>query len=84
MIRNYKKSVGRTIDTFGSNKKFHRIMKVLNYRLIKWTYLVMPMTHWVPVENFQAFKGMFDRVGRTVITITVVIFYLRFKFYLNL
>ena len=54
VVTKFKKSVGRTIDTFGSNKKFHTFMKVLNYRFIKWTYLFVPMTHWVSVENFQA------------------------------
>ena len=93
VLRNLKKSVAWTIDTFGSKKKFYTVMKVLNYRFIKWTYLVVPrnhiytylnslivlLTHWVSVENFQAqnFQGMFGRVGRTGIKITVGNFWLQ-------
>ena len=47
-----KKSVGCKIDTFGSNKKFHTVTKVLNYRFIKWTYLVKLLTHWMSAEKF--------------------------------
>ena len=32
--QNSKKGVGRTINTFGSNKKLHTVMKVLNYGFI--------------------------------------------------
>ena len=42
-----KNSVGWIIDTFGSNNKFHTVMKVLNYRFIKWTDLGLLLTHWV-------------------------------------
>ena len=34
-IRKLKKSVARTINTFGPNKKFHKVMRVLNLKFIK-------------------------------------------------
>ena len=34
-VRKSKKSVGRIIDTFGSNKKFNTVIEVLNCRFIK-------------------------------------------------
>ena len=30
-----KKSVGRTINTFGPNKNFHKFMRMLNHKFIK-------------------------------------------------
>ena len=77
LLRNFKKSVRQTIDTFKQNKKFHTAMKMLNYRFIKWTYLVVPVTHWVSVQNFQPFKGMVGFVGWTGIKITVCNFWLQ-------
>ena len=34
-VTKLKKVLDGQIDTFGSNKKFHIVMKMLNYRFIK-------------------------------------------------
>ena len=41
-----------SVDTFGSNRKLHKVMKVLNYRFNGQIYLVSILTHSVHVENF--------------------------------
>ena len=70
VLRNLKKSVAWTIDTSGSKKKFYTVMKVLNYRFIKWTYLVVTrnyiytylnslvvlLTHWVKTFRLRTFR----------------------------
>ena len=46
-VTKLKKVLDGQIDTFGSNTKFHTVMEMLNYWFIKWTYLVVLLTHWV-------------------------------------
>ena len=50
-LTKFKRNVVRTIDTFGSNKKLHSVIKILNYGFIRCTYWVPLLTQSTKVPS---------------------------------